>query len=221
MAATEPRVIYLDICPYGDMEIALATSDIDITYRVSSHQLCSSSPFFRAMLGPQSSFAEASGLRRHQSSSATSTATDSNGSLFRITAEEEHDPAALATVLYVLHGRAEHVPEFVAFENLLQIAIICDYYDCAVAMRPWDETWMSSLRSLSSNPGYESWLFIAWVFGDQDIFGRMTQKFPKNGVMVNKEFGVMIGGKVKRLDCHLPQGVIGTIESNCMDDLCL
>jgi hypothetical protein len=206
-------VIHLDVCPYGDLEIALVTSDIDVTYRVSSHQLCSCSPFFRAMLGPQSSFAEASGLRLHQISSSTS--------LFRITAEEEHDPTALATVLYVLHGRAEHIPESVTFENLLEIAIICDYYDCAAAMRPWDEIWMSPLRSLSSNPGYEGWLFIAWVFGDQGVFGQMTESFSKNGVMVDGEFRVMVGRKVKRLDCHLPQGIVGTIMPNYMEDLCL
>jgi hypothetical protein len=214
MAETEPRAIYLDICPYGDLEIALATSDIHITYRVSSHQLCSCSPFFRAMLGPQSSFAEASGLRHHQTSSATA------ASLFRITAEEEHDPTALATVLYVLHGRADHIPESVTFENLLEIAIICDYYDCAAAMRPWDEIWMNPLRDLASMPGYESWLFISWVFRNQDVFGQMTKSFSRNGVMVDGEFGVMVGGEVKRLDCHLPQGIIGMNMSNCLNDIC-
>jgi len=210
MATTEPRVIHLDICAYGDLEIALTTSDIDVTYRVSSHQLCSGSPFFRAMLGPQSSFAEASGLRSHQSSSAT----ELNGSLFRITAEEEHGPTALATVLYVLHGRAENIPESVTFENLFEIAIICDYYDCAATMRPWDEIWMGPLRSLTSKPGYENWLFISWVFEDQDVFGKMTKTFSRNGVMVDGEFGVMVAGNVKRMDCHLPQGIIGTIMWN-------
>ncbi|KAF8245678.1 hypothetical protein K440DRAFT_645689 [Wilcoxina mikolae CBS 423.85] len=194
------KVINLDICPYGDMEIALTTSTIDVTYRVSSHQLCSGSSFFLAMLGPDSSFLEAKELRNHQSSAS--------GSLFRVTAEEEHDPTALAVVLYVLHGRAEHIPESVTIENLFEIAIICDYYDCAASMRPWDEIWMSPLRSLASMSGYENWLFISWVFGDQDIFGQMTARFSKSGVMVGGEFGIMVDGDLKRLDYHIPQGVI-------------
>jgi len=213
----QTRDVNLDICPYGDMEIVLTTSTIHVTYRVSSHQLCSGSPVFRAMLGPQSSFSEANGLRRHQSSS--STASNPNYSLFQITAEEEHDPTALATVLYVLHGRAEKIPELITFENLLEISIICDYYDCAAMIRPWDETWMAQLRSLTSKPGYESWLFISWVFGNQDVFGEMTKSFSRDGVMVDGEFGVMVAEKVERLDIHLPQGIIGTIMSSYMKDL--
>jgi len=214
----DAKLTYFDVCPYGDMEIALITSTTDITYRVSSHQLSSGSSVFRAMLGPQSSFSEANGLRRHQMSFPT--AVDSKRSLFQITTEEEHNPTALATVLYALHGRAEYIPESVSFENLLEIAIICDYYDCAATMRPWDEIWMSPLRNLTSEPGYESWLFIAWVFGDQSAFGEMTASFSTSAVMVDGELGINVDGKVKRLDCRLPQGIIGTILSNCMKDIC-
>jgi len=213
----ELKFVHLDICPYGDMEIGLTTSTAEVTYRVSSHQLCSGSPVFRAMLGPQSSFSEANGLRQHQRLSTTT--LDSKGSFFRITAEE-YDPTALATVLYVLHGRAQHIPESVTFKNLLEIAIICDYYDCAATMRPWDETWMSPLRSLTSKPGYESWLFIAWVFRDQNTFGEMTARFSKSGVMVEGEFGIIVGGNMKRLDCHLPQGIISTVMSKFTRDIC-
>ncbi|KAF8541978.1 hypothetical protein BDD12DRAFT_827083 [Trichophaea hybrida] len=201
-------LIYLDICPYGDMEIALTTPTIDVTYRVSSHQLCSASSVFRAMLGPQSSFSEANELRRHQRSSSTAS---SECSLFRITAEEEYDPTALATVLYVLHGRVEYIPESVNFEGLLEIAIICDYYDCAATMRPWDEIWMNPLQSLTSKPGYESWLFIAWVFRNQSAFGKMTESFSKCSVIVNGEFQILVDGNAKALDCHLPQGIIDAI----------
>jgi len=217
-AIGELQVINLDICPYGDMEIVLTTSTIDATYRVSSHQLCSGSQFFRAMLGPESSFSEANGLRRHQTSSSTT--FDSTGSLFQITANEEHDPTALTTVLYVLHGRAKHIPESISFENLLEIAIICDYYDCGATMRPWSELWMNPLRSLASQPGYENWLFISWVFGDQDLFGQMTKRFSRYAVMVDGEFGVMVDGKVKRLDCHIPQRIIGKIMPKVEKEIC-
>jgi len=205
----ELQVINLDICPYGDMEIVLTTSTIDATYRVSSHQLCSGSPVFRAMLGPESPFSEANELRRHQNSS--STPPDSSSSLFQITANEEHDLTALTTVLYVLHSRAKHIPKSISFENLLEIANICDYYDCGAAMRPWSELWINPLRSLAAQPGKTIWLFISWVFGDQDIFGQMTKRLSRNAVMVDGEFGVIVDGKVERLDCHIPQRIIGTI----------
>jgi hypothetical protein len=141
---------------------------------------------------------------------------DSNASLLRITAKNEHDPSALATVLYVLHGRVEYIPGSIAFKNLLDIAIICDYYECAASMRPWDTVWMDPHKSLTSKPGYESWLFIAWVFRDQNIFGEMTAIFSKRGVMVDSAFGVLVEGEVKRLDSHLPRRIIGMIKSNRM-----
>jgi hypothetical protein len=203
----EFNVINLDICPYGDMEIALTTSTINATYRVSSHQLCSGASFFKALLGPESSSLEANELRRHQSST-------SECSLFRVIAKEEHDPIALAVVLYVLHGRAEHIPEAVTFENLFEIAVICAYYDCAATMRPWDEIWMSPLRTLTSVPGYENWLFISWVFGDQSTFGQMTENFSKSGIMVDGEFRVIVDGVLKKLTCHIPQEIIGSFTPN-------
>jgi hypothetical protein len=123
-------------------------------------------------------------------------------------------------VLYVLHGRAEYVPESITFENLLDIAIICDYYDCAASMRPWDEIWMKPLRSLTSEPGYQNWLFIAWVFGDEGTFGQMTESFSRRGVMVDGEFGIIVDGKAQRLDCHLPQGIIGTMKSYHTKNIC-
>jgi len=161
---------------------------------------------------------EANGPRRHQSSS--STASDAHSSLFQLKAAKEHDPTALATVLYLLHGRVEEIPESITFDNLLEIAIICDYYDCAATIRPWDETWMAPHRCLTSKPGYESWLFIAWVFGNQDVFGEMTKYFSRIGVMVDWEFGVIVAGKVKRLDIHLPQVIIGMTMPNYTNDLC-
>jgi hypothetical protein len=78
---------------------------------------------------------------------------------------------------------------------------------------------MAKLRSLTSKPGYESWLFISWVFGNQGVFGEMTKSFSRNGVMVDEEFGVMVAGKVERLDIHLPQGIIGTIMLSYVKDL--
>lgn len=34
------------------------------------------------------------------------------------------------------HGQAKNIPEEIDFDTLLDIAIICDYYDCAAVMNP-------------------------------------------------------------------------------------
>jgi hypothetical protein len=83
----------------------------------------------------------------------------------------DFDPTAMAVVLYVIHGRPSGIPEIIAFENLLAIATICDYYDCAAAMSPWDKAWIQPLEKLALEPGYEDWLLVAYVFGKNYTYG--------------------------------------------------
>ncbi|KAF8245689.1 hypothetical protein K440DRAFT_586816, partial [Wilcoxina mikolae CBS 423.85] len=119
------------------------------------------------------------------------------------------DPIAMAVVLYVIHGRAEQIPATISFENLLEIAIICDYYDCAAAMNPWGNTWMKPLHKLALEPGYEDWLFVALVFRNQELFGQITKDFIRKGVIAEDgEFGVMVNGEVRKMHSHLPDGII-------------
>ncbi|KAF8244631.1 hypothetical protein K440DRAFT_7276 [Wilcoxina mikolae CBS 423.85] len=210
MSEHEPKAVRLEICPYADMKIALKTSAVNLTYLVSSIQLRCGSSYFRAMLGPH--YAEGDKLRHSTNTTATINTTptpeDSEDSLLEVSAEDEFNPIALATVLYVLHSRPENIPRSITSENLLDIAIICNYYDCAEAMRPWDELWIRPLRGQAIEAGYEYWLFIAWVFVEGELFAQLTKIFMTNGVIVEEEFGVLVEGKLVRMDCHLPQGII-------------
>ncbi|KAF8249220.1 hypothetical protein K440DRAFT_660452 [Wilcoxina mikolae CBS 423.85] len=197
-----PREMRLEICPYGDMNIILTTPSIEVTYLVSSIQLRSGSSYFRSMLGPH--FAEGGKLR-------STTTSNSRDSLLQVTAEDEFDPTALATVLYVLHAKPQHIPRTVTSENLLEIAIICNYYDCAAAMRPWDEYWVNSASSVYQQSGYEYWLFISWVFGKSQLFETLTKKFVRNGVIVDGEFGVMNGDKFVGMYFYVPESIIAAM----------
>ncbi|KAF8248529.1 hypothetical protein K440DRAFT_255027 [Wilcoxina mikolae CBS 423.85] len=195
----------LTICPYGNLKLTLKTSAINTTYVVSSHQLCCASPVFRASLGPSSGFADAINLRH---AAATCVSDDS---LYQMVIGEglDFERTAVAVVLYVIHGRAEHIPTNISYENLLDIAIICDYYDCAAAMTPWDKVWMKPLEKLALEPGYEDLLFIAYLFEHQELFGKMTKAFARDGVTVEDgEFAVMAGGEVRKMHNHLPEGII-------------
>ncbi|KAF8542323.1 hypothetical protein BDD12DRAFT_388300 [Trichophaea hybrida] len=206
MADTEPTAVQLTICPYGDLRLSLQTPEVNLTYLVSSHQLCCASPVFRASLGPSSGFSEAIDLRRSQNAGTTV----SNDSLFEMPIGEElsFDPTAMAVVLFVIHGRPDHIPESIEFENLLDIAVICDYYDCAPVMSPLDKAWIQPLEKLALELGYEDLLFVAYVFGQQELFAQTTKDFTRNGVMTEDgEFGVMAGGEVRKMHCHLPEGI--------------
>ncbi|KAF8538948.1 hypothetical protein BDD12DRAFT_910466 [Trichophaea hybrida] len=213
MGETEPPTVQLTICPYGDLKLSLQTPAINTTYLVSSHLLCSASPVFRASLGPSSGFADAIELRRSQAA-ATSV---SDHALYNMPIGDDlgFDPTAMAVVLYVIHGRMEHIPETIEFGNLLDVALICDYFDCAVTMSPWNKAWMQPLEHLVLQPGYEDWLFVAFVFGNQELFGKITKSYTRNGLIANDgEFGVMVNNEVKKMHSHLPAGITRDMATN-------
>jgi hypothetical protein len=206
MADTEPTAVQLIICPYGDLKLSLQTPEVNLTYLVSSHQLCCASPVFRASLCPSSGFLEAIDLRRSQ----TAATTVSDDSLYEMPIGEGlgFDPTAVAVVLYVIHRRTDQIPESIGFDNLLDIAVICDYYDCAAVMSPFDKPWIQPLEKLTLEPGYEDLLFAAYVFGKQELFAQITKDFARNGVTTEDGgFGVMVGGEVRKMHCHLPDGI--------------
>ncbi|KAF8249038.1 hypothetical protein K440DRAFT_231192 [Wilcoxina mikolae CBS 423.85] len=203
MSDTKPTAMNIIICLYGDMNLVLETPIINATYLVSLHLLCSASPVFRAGLGPHSRFRESTELRR---SNALHPDT-----LYEmpIGEELEFDPAAITVVLYVLHGVASHISENITFKNLLDIVIVCDYYDCAAAMSPWIKDRMQSLQELATKSGYEDWLFVAWVFRNERVFEQMTKTIIRNGAKTEDgEFGVVVDGEVKTMHNHLPECII-------------
>jgi len=210
MAETELTAVQLTICSYGDLKLSLQTSTINATYLVSSHLLCSASPIFRASLGPSSRFAEAIEFRRSQEVATATSVSDDSLYIMRIGGDLGFDPTAMAVVLYIIHGRVGHIPETIEFKNLLDIAIICDYYECAGAMSPWNKAWMQPLEKLALEPGYEDWLFIAFLFGNQELFGKITKAFARNGVQKDGEFVVMVNGEVKKMHSRLPEGIART-----------
>ncbi|KAI5807052.1 hypothetical protein EDC01DRAFT_11568 [Geopyxis carbonaria] len=65
-------------------------------------------------------------------------------------------------------------------------------FSCAPAMRPWDYIWMEQWRHHAEEAVFEAWLFVAWVFEDNDIFQRLTRKFTRIGVMKDEEFVIDI-----------------------------
>lgn len=185
---------------YGDCPL--------VSHQASSLQLCACSSVFRAMLGPKSSFSEAVALQNHRLLQSKNLSVDE---LYNLKVED-HDPIALAAVLNIIHGRLENLPDEIPFEGLLQVALICDFYDCVEMMRPWDKTWIKQWEFAAETPGFESWLFIARVFKKEDVFKKISRKLVKISIVEDGEFKVVVGNEpiarvVKRLDSYISQGM--------------
>lgn len=199
----EPIAI-VDIVPYGDLVLQVSSDAGIARFKVSSQVLCIASPVFRAMLGPSSNFKEACELR--------AAAADAQPYVLSL---GEDDPQALAVVLNALHLQGSKVPISISFQNLVDLAIICDKYDCAPGVTLWADVWTEVWKNYALEPGFERWLFIAWTFGIDEIFMSLSRKLILDGEFdtTNKTSLILKGHPMD--DMLIPEPVMGKyLQSN-------
>jgi hypothetical protein len=102
-------------------------TDTSANLLVSSKVLSLASPVFAALLGPK--FLEGNNIRR---------------GVCPVIELHDDDPAAITLICNILHYRYDSVPTQLEAEQLGQIAILCDKYDCSKSFQPWSEKWLSS-----------------------------------------------------------------------------
>ena len=206
---TEPASQNHIVCSYGDLILRLETPTAPTTYRVSTHQLCSASSVFQAAYYSRRCLVgDASPLR-------ATTQPASDGPEYELDINYEAalrvNPAVFRAMLNAIHGRPDELPETVTYEFLLDLAEICDHYQCAEALAPWIKVWTKSpeLEKLVLLRGYEDWLYIGCIFELREVFGRVTQRLAKDVVRnSDRSIGFFVAGEVKQLprflDTSLP-----------------
>lgn len=205
------RLIRLDICKYGDMEIVLKTDAIHTTYLVSSHQLRTSSRVIRDLLSENSEFEENN--RHRQSQTSASAPTVDISERYRLEIKENFDPTAFAVVLYIIHAGGKNLPETIPFKGLTAVAAVCEHYDCSAMLGPWYGKWSEQWRKETEKFEYANWLLIAWAFGENQIFQTLAKKLSESGIVEDNEFLIVrneVPGATRRLSKHIPQIIIGT-----------
>ncbi|KAF3930927.1 hypothetical protein ABW19_dt0208138 [Dactylella cylindrospora] len=144
----------------------------------SSHILTIASPYFRALLTPDR-FTEGIIFQQHKQIELQ---------MF------EDDPAAVIVVCGILHLQSRRIPPTLTGDQLAEVAIVLDKYDCVDAAWAWTRLWMSgdtakveleveSGRAGENGPAssfnlmitkdkdlLSKWLFIAWAFKDKTVF---------------------------------------------------
>ncbi|KAH7158280.1 hypothetical protein DER46DRAFT_534462, partial [Fusarium sp. MPI-SDFR-AT-0072] len=127
---------------------------VEIRLRVSSAHLTLPSPVFKAMLdGP---FSE--GIRNKDNLLEVKA--------FKWNAE------ALVILLDIIHGHHRSLPQKAELDILIEIAMLCDYYQCEEIVETFAERWITAL---GKDRPYEeeatmNWMFIAWAFQKGDMF---------------------------------------------------
>jgi len=88
----------------------------------------------------------------------------------------EDDPVAIYWICTVLHHR-EWTHGSLPTPVIKDVAILCDKYDCAVALKPWSAMFLFMLQSdQSGSLGVSNWqtVWMSRAFDDHDAFTRST-----------------------------------------------
>lgn len=142
----------------GDVRLILDEG----TLKVSRKALCLSSPVFLAMLGEDSRFWEASDKAIREDG-------------VRDVPLRDDDFGTMEILMRIIHLQNGAVPTKVSFQQLGEIAMVCDKYALRNCIVPWALLWSQPYLDSIEKDGYESWLFISIVFRNEDAFTRITK----------------------------------------------
>jgi len=177
----------------GDIDVALNYECELIKFRASSHALCFASPVWKKFIYPP--FPKVTDEGNQNSSDTQIDFTEDNGK-------------ALLVLLNIAHLKFNKVPSELPFETLLQVAMLCDQYDCVSLVGPWLKRWMKDEVWESEQPGQEAWLFIAWAFGRKKVFETLATKLAAE-MHINAE-GQYVTSAGQLLDTTgLPPDILG------------
>lgn len=159
-AAQENHKVSVQLCAYSDLTVVVGTDDDCQPYDVCSTALRLASPVWDRMLDPNGHFAESKEAASGK----------------RVVALPDDPSAMFLVVLNIVHLKFQDLPETITFRNLVDLAVLCDKYDIIRIVRPWIGEWQKPHRETTLKAGFEEWLFIAWVFGESDLYKQISTK---------------------------------------------
>lgn len=125
----------------------------------------------------------------------------------------EDDPEALRILLRIAHLKFRDIPSQLSYKTLLNIAILCDQYDCVDLVVSFLPQWLSNEEVESKKPGQVNWLFIAWVFGRRKVFEELSKHLIRN-LSIGEDDEYYISGA--RVDEPLPAEILGTFHTSAL-----
>ena len=123
---------------------------------------------------------------------------------------------ALLILLRIAHLRFQDNPATLPYQTLLQVAVLCDQYQCVNLVRPWLPQWLADEETSSLQLGNESWLFIAWVFGRENVFRDLAFKMVKGTFVnpINKSIYMTswpFPRRYNKVEDPMPDGILGKV----------
>jgi hypothetical protein len=126
--------------------------------------------------------------------------------------DEVYDPMVLNIVFYVIHGQVGKIPGNIQFPHLIELARVCEEYQCTSTLLPLCQKWIEQWRWTINERSYEDWLYIAWVFCLDDIFQTLSKKFSTGAFLEGAGRKLVLYDDVEVKLCEsIPQRIIGMV----------
>jgi hypothetical protein len=87
----------------------------------------------------------------------------------------DDDPACMTLLCRILHLQATEVPRQLDIVTLADLAVLCDKYACADAVRPWIRVWVLELLAGSDSKDCEKLIMVTFALDLPDEFYKVTQ----------------------------------------------
>jgi hypothetical protein len=118
----------------------------------------------------------------------------------------DDDPEAVLIVLGIAHLKFKDRPKKLTYDQLVDLAIVCDKYDTVGVVRPFLTEWIGDLK-MHVQPGKEEWIFYAWTFGYTTDFFVAVQTLVREST--TDADGCLLHGN-KPLGGRFPPDLLGT-----------
>ncbi|CAG8957700.1 hypothetical protein HYFRA_00000035 [Hymenoscyphus fraxineus] len=151
-----------------------------LKFRVSSHHLAESSPFFAEMLLPKPSYTR-NNSTDGQFPGPPIRILNKDGTevkVYRMPQIELNRHEALTMVLHAAHGHNTKVPRHIDFPVFVSVAEVCLRYQCTSPLELHVEhRWLPPLltNTNASENSPEGLLLISYAFGHRELFTRMSK----------------------------------------------
>ena len=147
--------------------------------RVSRKAMTLSSPVFLAMLGAQSRFAE-----------AKQKLYTLDG--LQVVDFPDDSFAEMVIAARIIHLQHNQVPRALTFQQLYQMAVLCDKYDLNRSLGLWPKEWTEPWLNWYAVEGYEGCLIIAKAFQLSGLYKATTRHLILNAVYDERSGGILI-----------------------------
>ncbi|KAE9364482.1 hypothetical protein N431DRAFT_447657 [Stipitochalara longipes BDJ] len=194
----------------GDTRLLVSSPEGEITASVSSHAMSLASPVWRKFISPP--------WRPSQIDKKKKASRSEDNEGVKLSSEpepdepldfREDDAEALLLLLRIAHLDFVSVKKRLSVEELYNLAILCDKYDCVHLIKPWVDEWYRDAELLRVVGESSKRLFIAWSFGRIENFKIAASVLLMQGG--TDENGQLLDLKGQAVPEVMPPGIIEEI----------